>query len=199
MPMNEIQVARYNAVLHKLLAMKEGAPAPLLAPEIFAMIALEVDRPEWAFLGNERLSQGAYAAAGAAAKYTMVGLWNPAGSDTLMIVDQITVLPASAAILYTNMSTRAEVLTSWSQASALRDSRLHGLGSAGSLFYHQLAVVPGEQLDYWKVPSSASTTRSVEYVLSPGYALFVYNTTANVGLSAALRWRERGMEPSESR
>ena len=52
---NEIQVGRFNAVLHKLLDMKEGAPAPQLSGDVIPTLVLENDRPEWIFLGAERL------------------------------------------------------------------------------------------------------------------------------------------------
>jgi len=62
---NEIQVGRFNGILHKLLAMKEGAPAPTLAPEILAAIVLEADRPEYAFLGGTQLGIGGFISIGA--------------------------------------------------------------------------------------------------------------------------------------
>ena len=106
---NEIQGGRLNSILHKLLNMAEGSPSPTLATDVFPMLALEVDRPEWHFLGGERLGWARWYLGGTAAQYSHVGLRNPAGSGVLLVVDRIVVSVAAGNPVQLGLRTVAAV------------------------------------------------------------------------------------------
>lgn len=89
MAVNEVLSGRYNAILHKLLSMKEGAPAPTLAPEILPVIVLEDDRPEWAFLAGERLLSVSHQQAGGVGLAPFLALTNPVGSGVILVIEQV--------------------------------------------------------------------------------------------------------------
>lgn len=86
---NEIQIGRWSGILHKLLSMKEGAPSPVLAPEITPGIILENDRPEWRFLGGDNAAIFYQELGGVAGQSQFAQVVNPITSGVIAIVEQI--------------------------------------------------------------------------------------------------------------
>ena len=200
MPMNEIQAARYNSLLHKLLAMKEGAPSPLLAPEIFPVIQLEEPQPDWPFLQGIYRKGWYREMAAVVAEYSHLELANPAGSGALIVLTRIQNLGAAASIwlrsalgvvigspqLGANMDSRAP---RWGDTVGQSSALQLGAGSSGAIL--------GTPLSYqWMLQGD---WHDLHVVLTPGSTLMVVHGTVNTAMSASLRWYERHFEPSESR
>lgn len=205
MGVNEVQSGRYNAILHKLLDMKEGAPAPTLAPEILSAIVLEQDRPEWKFLGGERMVTGFASQAAVVGEYQGNGCRNPAASGILLVIEAI--IPVNNPTIQVNLVTSDAVATDVTTISSpfARDSRLGftGNGGAGRLLtasstnatlnrsgpVGRFIGSTGTPVVPWVWP----------FVLSPGFELFVVNINQNTASSATWVWRERPLESSEQR
>ncbi len=199
--MNDIQVGRYSAILHKLLGISEGSPAPTLAPELLAAIALEVDRPEWAFLAGERLCIGYGIQAAVGGQLGHVQLINPIGSGVLAVVQ--------------------EILVSTSATMAVRIGQLDtplGGASASAYGYRERRLPAGVQTTACDVNTDSSvgsqiTTElthlpvlvnvtnqfKIPWVLSPGTGVCVRGGSADVQANVNYVWTERAMEPAESR
>jgi hypothetical protein len=195
--LNEIQVGRINGILHKLLDMKEGAPAPTLATDVFPMLALEVDRPEWKFLAGERLCWMRWTDAAVAGQYSHVGLRNPAGSGVLIITDDIRCFVGSSASVA--LGIRPNTTVDSANAGYCRDSRQatqSAVGQATTL----TAVAAGMYPMFGSIMATWVTERfPTPVILHPGFELLLQCTTVNISLTAAFSWRERALNPSETR
>lgn len=195
--MNEIQVGRYNAILHKLLAMQEGAPSPLLAPEIFPVIQLEHDRPEWAFLGGEKLCVGQISEAALVANYSYVYITNPVGSGTLVVIERI--LSSEADNTHYFGSGLGIAPTAFGAQIDSRSGIFPTAIASTAGFDSGTAVArPGSLLTFiWMLRGVAMDMFPV--VLIPGAFLAIAGNVVNRGVNISFYWRERTLEPSESR
>ena len=201
--MNDIQVARFSSILHKLLGITEGSPAPTLAPELLATVALEVDRPEWAFLAGERWCLGTGDQAATALNYSHVGLFNPAGSGVLGVLEKLIVTDFSGGVI----AAAAGQLGAFSGGgitqtnSGFLDRRLPG-GLATTLAVQKKVHTAGLiTFELFSVAISASTTAVIPFpvMLDPGSGFVVRTLALEKRLTVNFLWRERAFEPSETR
>jgi hypothetical protein len=206
---NEVQVGRYNATLFKLLSMKEGAPAPTLAPELVASVILEADRPEFHFLGGSHLGIGqADQAAGGAGVSSWVMLHNPVGSNALVIVEEIRpVEPGGTSIggSIRLVDTSSGALGTNTNNAIWRDTR--GAGNPGAnqglvAETRVLTVTPGagnSLIIPFRLQAGVQAIFTLRLVLSPGRAVAVTPDVSNQRIAASWSWYERPLEPSEAR
>jgi len=202
---NEIQVGRLNAVLHKLLDMKEGAPAPQLAGDVVPSIILENDRPEFHFLGNSRLCGGGLYRAGQAGFYNKVALSNPAGSGVLCIVERFDVFASTNGQI--DMMGVDAVSLVGSQNGYLFDTRYGGNAWSLSTFptcqitFEETAFA-GYGVNVQVYRNTANTTMTIDkpnIILGPGTGIMLENQIVANAMGVNLWWRERALEPSETR
>lgn len=202
---NEIQTGRYNAILHKLLGITEGAPAPSLAPDLFAMLALEVDRPEWRFLAGQRLcSGGKYLAAGGAGNFNSFVLWNPAGSGILAVVTDLANAFNSARVftLRANATEPSGAGYGSTAYRGLRDFRYTPSATAKPtcLLYSMATAAPvGINVLTQLNLTAGGVIQNLGIVIPPATGLSFEDSVANQEDRIALAWYERVYEPSESR
>lgn len=197
MPMNEIQVGRWNSVLHKLLAMKEGAPSPLLAPEVFPVVVLESERPEWAFLGGEKLCVGQISRAADVGNFSFVYFVNPIDSGTLAVITAVLSNDPDNTHLFS--SGTGVVATAFGAQLDSRSGVFPTTIASTSGFASGVAVArPGTPLTFlWMLRGVAYTMFPI--ILSPGAFLNIAGNVVNRSLNITFHWRERILEPSESR
>lgn len=95
--LNEIlgTAARYNQLLSRKFNISGGAPAPQLTPEIGCSLNLETGI-EGHVLAAEMPYTAKGAAVGAAGQRASVGLFNPLGSNLILVVEYIAVAQTSA-------------------------------------------------------------------------------------------------------
>lgn len=191
---NEIQAPRYNALLHKLLSMSEGAPAPSLAPDMFSSIVLENDRPEWSFLKAENRAFGFAASAAVAATKSMVALYAPAG--VVVVTSLIYSSTANLDILIRRVSGFPSLFDSTGVERGSTDTR-HGPETAAQLLTEQHATPPGTLNG--RLYTLARTFTPCEYIIGPDTAIVWQHFTTNTALNMCVSWYERAMEPSETR
>jgi hypothetical protein len=195
--LNEIQVGRINGLLHKLLDMKEGAPAPTLATDIFPTIALEVDRPEWKFLGGERLCQAQWNDAAAAGNYSSIGLRVPAGAGVLVVIKAIYVIYGATADFY--MGLRPNTTVDGARGGRCRDSRLAVATSAAQIVDRTQATALAYQTFHGVALANTLVKLDTPWVLTPGYELMIWPSAQNTAQTACFDFTERNLEPSETR
>lgn len=205
--MNDIQVARFNSILHKLLGIREGAPAPVLAPEIIPTVALEVDRPEWSFLGGEHLAVGDYSVAASAAEYSYASILNPTGSNALCVVESFRIQALTpdpnGTFLYWG---GAVALADLQSQSVWRDTR--GMSTAGGneglVCQIRTTQDANANLGTTLIGGYFNDQQMFEalarpFVLAPGGCLMARPSAVNLGITIVVNWRERALEPTEVR
>lgn len=200
---NEILAARYNAILTKILTMKEGAPAPTLSTDIQAGIVLEQDRPEWLFLAGERASAGfAGVAAGGAGTRSMIRLRNPANSGIIATVEKIV---AHSLVATKTFVIRTNAGGTWAGAASgaqPTDLRWPIQSPACQVFTKNDAAAAGDLVCFWPGWSNGTGTGAVidrPFILVPGTSVLVDPGVDNEAVSAGFFWRERAVDPSELR
>lgn len=206
---NEIQVGRFNAILHKLLDIKEGAPSPQLSGDISPTIVLEHERPEWKFLGGERNCRGGlWRAAGGAGTYNKQGLFNPVGSGVIAVCRTVWAVGQATNRLGIQKMANGVAMTGTTTAPTIMDSRSRWTFAAEvkptcQVRYEETAnsTTPGTLFTEWNL---SSTTIGLEplplnIVLTPGYGFGLINLAANNWLACQFDWYERNIEASEER
>lgn len=205
---NEIQTGRLNSILHKLLDMKEGAPAPSLGSDIVPMLALEVDRPEWKFLGNEKLCIAPFLPAAVASNIGQGSIFNPDGSNVLCIIEDWVWTVQSTSTFTVEVRVDTSEITGTLRSGQLRDGRW---GAPNTVFptcrvrdNATGSTVGGFLLANYRGTGSQLLARpplAVPFVLTPGNAYTVGGVqgVANSNVFGYFLWRERAFEPSETR
>lgn len=201
---NEILAARYNRLLTRLLSMKGFAPAPVLVPEIQAVLALEADRPEWEFLKGGRRGMGFGALAVVTGQVNHIALVNPANSGVLAVayIEEIFDSVGSATIamirdttlgIPTAVSTRGGVDT--------RQIFISGGNLACTVETQQAGtpLTPRVEVKFIVAAATVSRHRYGPFILSPGFGVMVHSSDDAAGQStfASFDWIERALEVSE--
>lgn len=203
---NEINVARYNRMLQKLMGMKGGPPARQLSSEIVPSLNLFLGCEARYLESWQRYAVAATAIAGGAGNRSAVMIRNPPGSNVIAVLEKIAVIGGAAA-----------------DSPALN----YVFTSAGNLPAATFAIVANTGLDNRFTPSPNSvvslssnaggvlgvTVMQVataisanadflisdvhELPLAPGSAFIVYSNILNNAVEATFLWRERMLEDSE--
>ena len=183
-----------------------GDPAALAPPgELLATLALEVDRPEWAFLKSERLAGGYVIEAQHALARSPCGLVNPVGSGVLTVIHEISCLSTDY-VLTVSLLTAALVGGYDSDGVEFHRDTRAGLFNTAAYYpacriISDEATVPGGVITriyphlydttYW------SYHNETPYVLQPGSALVVCPINDDKHLQAAFVWVESVLSPEE--
>jgi len=194
---NEIQVGRYSALLHKLLDMKEGAPSPTLATDIFPVMVLETDRPEWKFLAGERLCFMRWYDNATAGEYSVIGIRNPAGSGVLLVTESILVAPNAAGDW--SMGIRGNTTVDATNPGRTRDTRTAAQTTTGQIIELTQVGVPAYPMYQGSILANDPWLFEVPVVLTPGWELVIWPGAQNVSMECSFAWRERPLESSETR
>jgi hypothetical protein len=199
---NEIQRGGLNAILHKTLAMEEGAPAPQLSGDIVPVINLENDRPEYRYLAGERLCQGGIYVSGVAAATSKVGLFNPKGSGVLGVVHHMHFQAESAGEVRLYGTNRGNSLTNKASAT-LMDGRANDGFDVGGPFpsiqidWENVAGFVGRAIDYYRHAANTFWNMPIDLVLPPDCGVHLVGITVDKWLSGGFQWTERALESSE--
>jgi hypothetical protein len=204
---NGIQIGRFNSLLSKLLGMSgEIDPVPTLAPEMVSVLALEVDRPEWAFLKGERRLQCFGLPTGTAVFRGIFVARNPAGSGTLAVLESINVTPSSGAVQSFYLGLGLGALSVSTLGLIVRDTRQNSAAVSGPA---TLAVATVAQValpplieEFYHGSSLAAVGELVplDIILSPGREFAMWGDIgATATFKVNLKWRERVLEAAETR
>jgi len=189
-----------NEVLAKRLTTPGGTIAPAVAPELFPIITLESERPEWGHLKGELLFSRAVTPAVPVASSHVI-LRNPASSRTMAVITRINAL-TTAGVLSVVLAPIGTFGTGAANSTGIaRDGR--DTAFAGGVFTRtsQLTIFSLDAALSAVSESFRSQTTSMDltepWVLTPGNDLVIYGRTVAAALLVNLFWRERAMQPGE--
>lgn len=206
MGLNDINAGRFNGILHKILNIADGAPSPKVATEIFPTINLESDRPEWLFLGGERLISGYLGYTPTAGQYGHIVLTCPAGSNVVATIERIRIYNAAAGArtfqiapwgvgtpgtptntyVFTRDSRWISASGNWGQ-SALNMGTFSNAAPQGSI---------NKQINLATLDAYDIVT---PYVIAPAGGILIRAGSADTPITVNIDWRERYMNPIETR
>lgn len=207
---NEILVGRYNRLLQRLTGIKGDNPSPQLSGDIVPILAIEVDRPEWAYLAGEALYSVFQNQAAVAAQSARFQLRNPSGSGVLAIVEGAAIWSSSAGQegrLYRGMTPTVD-LTGTTQGvaidsrfgSPLRSACIASVDTNASVFATGVAAedFPFTSADAGIIQLHRRPNRIPIAILGPGSACGLFSVVVNNQALATWFWRERAIEPGEN-
>jgi hypothetical protein len=193
-----IGTGRYSSILARLL---QGAAtlevAPELSPEVSPIIVLESQRPEWDYLGNQRIfTASSFVTAGAALPGTL-RLFVPTAQTILAVIEAIAVTPTTAANVQVNIGANVTPLANV-VASVTRDSRVRttvgGLVSSGLSITQETSQSPsGTIAERFAAPAGVGPSRfqCLPVILGPGGSLDISLDTVTLAMFVHVLWRER--------
>lgn len=192
---NEIQTGRFNSFLHKLLSMKEGAPAPTLSPEVVPVLPISPLPAEGLFLaGVERFEAQANVAA-VVGQYSALQLNNPTASGVVCIIERLVLLNLGAAVTQLGtILTGALAVSNYGQRMDSRSST--SAAGVSTLSTASDLTAPGTQ---YALRVGETLLVPIDVVLFPGFAYRIQDRTVNEAVYAGFLWRQRAFEPSETR
>lgn len=200
--MNEIQVGRYSDILHKLLGITEGSPTPTLAPDLIATVALESDRPEWAYLGNERLCWGQVTPLPVAGERSQVSIHNVT-ANSIVVVERVWITTgANLTFFMGHLDTPPSGGGAALGNFGFRDSRWQrGNQVTAANVYSAVGAAITNDADFMlrRVPANQENYFELPIVLTNGFGLGIMTFTTATSFSAGFLWRERVLTRNESK
>ncbi len=201
--MNEIlgQAARFQQLLSRKFGIIGGAPSPQLTPEVTPEFGLPTG-PEDRILASDFLAAGRLGLAGAVATTTQIALWNPPGSNILLVVERIAVMCTTAG----SNSVFGGITLAANQpfptlpavgGKVLRDTRVNSDGGANTR--PPVAILCGDNAAPGAITPSLFFRTLAQYeqalydavvVVAPGWHVGVRSNAVNMGLDATFAWRE---------
>jgi hypothetical protein len=208
---NEILVARFNNLLHKITGIKGPDPSPQLTPEISPSLTLENSPLDYQLpLGRKLAFGGVNRAAGAAGTFNQIQLRNPSGSGKLVNVEAIIVTLDVAGSIQVRQSSGS--LVGNTTQKGFRDSRINWSNvvfqPTAFVEFQALAAIGGNiVLEHIGVIALSGLLIPLGIVLDPdggsngplvgGTALLVASENAATQLGVNFIWSERDREQSE--
>lgn len=215
MGQNDIQEGGLNAIIQRRLNIKgDLPPSPTVGPEIIPILALEVDRPEWLFLSNERRMWFEVNQDPPAGQRVNTAIHNPAGSGVLVVVESITIQSTThipfATVRFADFNvTEATFMgggvglfssvptdfrfndqqTGATQGSVVRSLMFQTVNGMGGAFLVDL-------VNPMNAPPADVIQRTGPIILPPGWKVGC-QFGLDVIICCGYRWRERVMEPPE--
>ncbi len=198
---NEIQVARYNRYLQKLLSMKGEVPAPQLASEITPMLALFHGQENFYLQGWELFGVSVFAAGGAAGTLAKTRIRNPAGSNVVAVFQKINIsLDTADFVNLQHATTSVQLAGGVVLTGAALDNRTRPtpsmLMTTETAALGNLTALGAVRLNS-NVPYDFVQGTLQEIPLLPGDALQAAAQNAGTGIMSSWLWRERFLEESE--
>jgi len=209
---NEINTGRYGNILSKILGIKDRNPSGEVATEVFPVLALESDRPEWLFLANERLCAAGDSQAAVVGQVSGHSLLAPATSGIIAVVSHVYVSTSSSGqiIMAVNGSTLATPYPSriidgrseqYNTTNTVQASCLPAKATTAGTF----VAADREIMRFRLVTSQVQKIEGPWVLFGSGVGaqvvvpsgLVFQSTNQNVALEVSWHWRERQFDPAE--
>jgi len=194
------QIGEYGLgqLLAKRLTTPGGAVAPTVAPELFPVLALENDRPEWSYLKGEQLRARAVDVAAVAGQYSMLQLYIPSNSPTIGVIEEISAR-AAVSLNVVHLVGIGGGTVGWSAiTSGTRDTRTPNTqGDSMILETRQNAALPSFHAVLAQINTASQGSYRHPIIVSPGQAVCIYAIAQNVAVSLNLTFRSRPAQPGE--
>lgn len=197
--MSELQQNRYDQLVRRVGGLiGPGSKVNDALSELFPMIDVETLVSELQALAGTRLGFGGIELPASAANANKIQLFNPVGSNSLVVPTRI-VISSTAGGLVT-LGTGTVMFPVGPGINRYRDTRL-GVPTQ-TLAVIQTLVDPTSGGNF--APMSFGSNLPIDlfdpeglFVLAPGTSINVTNTTVNRSLAVWFMWRERPAQPSE--
>lgn len=188
-----LQIRRYSQALLKHLGL-QGHVGLTLIDDIMPMLDLWSQRPDLAFILDERRFQWHVAQAAVVGQFSKVSLENPSASRYLVVALRWWVIVAG---LWRWGIIGAQFPNGQGQAFAL-DSRLGvPLGNTVAAVYGSATAVADLGATQATWTGNNAISEPFEAVLAPGARLVVECQTVNTPIEVTFGWRERALAPQE--
>lgn len=206
---NEILEGRYNRALQKILSMKGRPVTPQLAGEIIPVLPLFWGR-EFRYLEEWRIFGSRGGTAAVAAQDSCGRINNPAGSNTIAIIEGLKfwcgVANSESVIEYSNtasgnlgnvftgagLDNRFQPSGSGTGGSALQLSTGNNVAQGTHTIFDDLALATAGNIS-----PEIIAHEDLEIPLLPNSDLQIRTITVNTTFSMSVRWRERVLAEGE--
>lgn len=199
---NQIQGGRWDNLLRRVFPIKDRSVAPVMASELVPIVVAQEFEPEFYWPRDERMAFAFVRQAAVAAEISHVQLLNPAGSQSIIILDEVDLM-SSVALLVNLVYLTGDLATVTTGPTGFRDQRFGavldtdlalGLVRRDTSVGGQGGLVAQE----WRMGVANSPfTVKLNCVLPPGESVVFRTAVVNAVLEINMRWRERAAEPSE--
>lgn len=162
--------------------------------------------PEWAALRAEQLAAvGAFQAA-VAAEFSGHALMNPAGSNTIVVVEAVSFIGTTTVQAWLELTVDTAIAATYTvvtNPSAARDRRFKGISGLTRATFRQGSDASNtfgarlEVQNFTAAGLASSFVNSLPVILRPGDDLVVMLQTVNIGAFVNWAWRERQAFPGE--
>jgi hypothetical protein len=188
------------------LARRYGSQSPLvftMASDAFPTLPAnfrELDEELLALRGDAMRASSFQGASAVAARFAAVGLANPVSSGVIAVLEGFDVSVNTAGrVLVMRQGLAVSALQASSQGWPL-DSRQSERASLRTLATDEAATANYGSTVYAIDVSPAATMmyRELPFVLAPSSTLWLVHVTANVGIQASFKWRQRRLVSQEA-
>lgn len=192
--------ARFQQHLTRKFGIVGGSPSPQLTPEIAPTVTLE-SGPEAHILQSEYLASGFMQVAAVAAKRSACALFNPAGSNVVLVVTQMSVGCGTTTTVAAGIMKNAVAYPTSPAAGGVtfRDTRVP-VDPAGSTATkppvgqlrsdNEPPTLPASNLFQRAFLANTQVTYNEPVVLAPGWAVGMYIATVNLAGNFEFSWHE---------
>jgi len=204
--MNGINEFGVNEFLSRRLNINDSpGPAGTLAPEVMPVLQVMPPSTEDDFLRGVRRCAAGDNISGVALEYGTAVLENPAGSDTLIMLDQVIISRMENGLTTLHfVESTAFMPGVGARGTAIRDSRWNGTASSRSTAVFRMgttATAPHISWTYALTPDwyAAASPQYFDMgvVLKPSTCYIIYTAAVANALGVQFLWRERPAQPSE--
>lgn len=196
MPTNDIGQDRFQARLTKELKIKGSMPAPVLAPEIVPVLLVEGERPENLHIQREHRFAVSLTLGAVAGEYMYFQVWNPAGRDGLIVIEEVALSKPAAIIQFDwGVADVAVKASLGARDTYSLDTRLPGPNPGRGVGEALVGTDAGmgflDVCGRCHAPSNDMGVVRPNMVLSPGYGFGIQNLWVNEAVAGWCMWRER--------
>jgi len=193
---NQVNEGGLNQILTRRLGMQGGASAPGVAPELFPVISLENDRPEWGYLKGERICGRNVTVAAVAGSFSFMQLYLPSTSTEIAVVTSIANTGSSSIGIARGVGIGGGVGGWIAQTVGTRDFRWNGERTSCLLERNSGAALPS-LFPAFGLLTTTKLLYQEPIVITPGTSLILFGNALNTAIVAELAWRERPANPGE--
>ncbi|MDH3424540.1 MAG: hypothetical protein OEN00_16210 [Gemmatimonadota bacterium] len=189
-----------NRVLSQAFGV-QGAAAPFLATEVFPVLVMGNDRPEWKYLSDERLSMGRATDAATVGQQSSSGLKvDSTQTRTLAVVERIICAQTASTNQFLEVRSGRSATSDSTSKGFFRDLRFR-LGNQPSAdnFIHTTATPQGNVMGIFALPAAGQVVIEGPFVLMPGSYIQVTSQSTNTQVVATFIWREYAAAQGELR
>lgn len=203
-----VNIERWIDRLRKAAGAKGPADSELDAGFSANVQVADTDTYEYDYLGRVRRMIGAINCAAVAAQLSQAGIFNPAGSQLLVVVDWLDIgLGAATTVelrFLVNVLAGAGIVAQSAQSPDLRWAPglpITAVVPSPVVFSEgNNAAVPGLAIATgarYFIGASVNQPLNCKFVLPPGTGLAVICNNSNTAMGGALWWKERVFDPAE--